>query len=1072
MGKINVSDSWEDDDEATTVQPPTEIETTYPTVEGRKLNIDDLWDASDEPEEDTFWGGVGNTIGIGYDAVTGVIPQPVKDYAKGAGSLAMHGLHYLDIFGNPIRVLGEDQAKAIDWAQSMGWEATEPSWSPSGGTKFTRESSLVSGFPRVREDDYLAKIWGKSIVKGVKGIIDPLDPEGKVVRAQDWYSREYVEKHPVGSFFAGLGAEIALDPLTWTPGVVVSAPFRFVAHVLRKMGNTKTGQAALSNSLMQGLNVYVGDAAKVKDLARTLSNDIAAGDYFRTLASGQNSKTLDELAQQLGMTPDALHKHIIGQLEGFLPAQNILHWKRMASDPSYVMKQKEIDEWTSAYRDAWKKFLDEEVEAGVPITDLMKDYDFLNAATGDVMGYVPHVLTSLGKRGGVGRIRNFFDWFRLDKRRTGAARARKSRGTIAAQEAAAVASGRIKKGEKFFHTNPELLNAWRGMWHDRAMATTRLRDGMRQFGSTSGHPDNWVPIKYDYHTPEGIVKNAPLKNADGEELFFRPDVAEAFGRQQQLLSDPREMGRFLRSWDKAQNWWKLYALITRPAYYTRNVGGNFTNAYLLAGVANPIRYKDAAALQLKAFQVRAGKDIPVLGKGEWGNATVNLSPTGLDRGKSLPAEEVWNAFVMNGLYNRGQYGLHGDIPTRLEDLLFAAQKKGGFWKRVGKLVIPSSDNELAQLAFRVFGATPENNARAAVFINELSNLKAWELTGAAKQAAYKKASQKVRDTLFDYTDVSKFERDVAKRIFPFYKWSRNNIPAHLLGIMRRPDRYQKMNLAIENIQYGVDIPAPEDIDLWMRDRAPLYLSMDAAEDVYHIIPLLNWMPYADLSQLGTPRQMIEQMASPFLKLPMEYWANYDSFRKGDIKKYSGQTADFMGVQMPVYMRRFMTNLVFLAELDRGNPWEIFGANIPDESGKIHIKKMAYEPFFNQLHEWGLDEDVHELKIPGLPIKIGGQRETRRDFPSDTLSGSRGGRLLQFLTGLRSYQAKPSEQTTRRGITLEKDLSEAEGWLAKASEKQGGDSRKAKELRAFIVQLIEEFKEKRAMIERKRAYGKK
>ena len=92
--------------------------------------------------------------------------------------------------------------------------------------------------------------------------------------------------------------------------------------------------------------------------------------------------------------------------------------------------------------------------------------------------------------------------------------------------------------------------------------------------------------------------------------------------------------------------------------------------------------------------------------------------------------------------------------------------------------------------------------------------------------------------------------------------------------------------------------------------------------------------------------------------------------------------------------------------------------------------------------------------------------------SDTLSGSRGGRLLQFLTGLRSYQAKPSEQTTRRGITLEKDLSEAEGWLAKASEKQGGDSRKAKELRAFIVQLIEEFKEKRAMIERKRAYGKK
>ena len=1072
MGKINVSDSWEEDeDDTTTVQSLTEIETTYPTVgEGRKLNIEDVWDAVDEPEEETFWSKTGEVLGIGYDAVSGVIPQPAKDYAKGAGSLAMHGIHYLDIFGNPLRVAVDDWHEASEWARTMGYE--QQNWSPGGSTALTRATSLVSGFPRVREDDYLAKIWGKAIVKGVRGIIDPSDPRGEVIRAQDWLDPNYVEEHPVGSFFKGLGTEIALDPLTWTPGVVVSAPFRFIGHVLRKLGSTKTGQAALSNSLFQGLNVYVGDAAKVKDMSRTLFNQIAGGDYFRSLAAGERSKVLDDLAQQLGMTPDALHKNIMGTLEGYLPAQNILHWKRMRTDPSYVMKQGEIDEWSDAYRTAWKKFLDEEVEAGVPITDLMKDYDFLNAATGDVMGYVPHVLTSLGKRGGVGRIRNFLDWFNLSKRRTGAALRRKSRGSIAAQEAAAVASGRIKEGEKFFHTNPELLNAWRGMWHDRAMATSRLRDGMRQFGSVSDHPDNWVPIKYEYHTPQGRVKDASLKNADGEELFFRPDVAEAYGRQQALLSDPKVMNKFLKSWDKAQNWWKMYALITRPAYYTRNIGGNFSNAYLLAGVSNPLRYKSAAQLQLKAFQVRAGKDIPVLGKGEWGNATVNLSPSGVGRGKELPAEEVWNAFVMNGLHNRGQYGLHGDIPTKLEDLLFEAHNKGNFWKRSGKLLIPSSDNELAQLSFRVFGATPENNARAAVFINELSNLKAWELTGTAKQAAYKKAAEKVRETLFDYTDVSKFERDVLKRIFPFYTWSRKNIPAHLLGIMRRPDRYQKLNLAIENIQYGVDIPAPEDIDLWMRERAPLYLSADAAEDVYHVIPLLNWMPYADLSQLGTPRQMIEQMASPFLKLPMEYWANYDSFRKGDIKKYSGQTADFLGVQMPVYMHRFMTNLVFLAELDRVNPWEVFGANIPDDSGQINIKRNAYEPFFNQLHEWGLDEDVHELKIPGLPISIGGPRETRKDFPSETISGSRGGRLLQFLTGLRSYQINPTDQTTRRMNNIKSDLSEAEGWLAQAAKQQGGDSRRARELRAFMVQLLKEFQEKEAMIERKRAYGKK
>jgi len=56
--------------------------------------------------------------------------------------------------------------------------------------------------------------------------------------------------------------------------------------------------------------------------------------------------------------------------------------------------------------------------------------------------------------------------------------------------------------------------------------------------------------------------------------------------------------------------------------------------------------------------------------------------------------------------------------------------------------------------------------------------------------------------------------------------------------------------------------------------------------------------------------------------------------------------------------------------------------------------------------------------------------------------------------------------------IKSDLSEAEGWLAQAAKQQGGDSRRARELRAFMVQLLKEFQEKEAMIERKRAYGKK
>ena len=521
--------------------------------------------------------------------------------------------------------------------------------------------------------------------------------------------------------------------------------------------------------------------------------------------------------------------------------------------------------------------------------------------------------------------------------------------------------------------------------------------------------------------------------------------AAAFRRQSELLSDPKALHPFLKNWDKAQNWWKLYALITRPAYYTRNLAGNYSNAYLLAGLTDPQRYGDAGALQLKAFRVRAGK-------AEWGNSTVMLGG-----GKRMPSSEIWEAFVMRGLHNRGQYGLHGDIAGDVDTILNQAASKGPLFKRVGRLFVPSSDNELAQLAFRVFGATPENNARAAVFIDQLGKMNAHKLSGKALDDAYDKAADMVRGSMFDYTDVSKFERDWAKRAFPFYKWSRSNLPAQLLHIMERPDRYQKLNLAIQNMQYGVDVPHPEELQNWIQGRAPMVISANAAEDVYKVIPLLNWVPTADLVQMGNPKQLIEQMASPFLKLPMEYWANYDSFRKGDIKKYKGETADFLGVKMPVYMHRFLTNLVFLSELDRVNPWEIFGAQIPDpETGEVNIRKTSYEPFFEGLHKMGITDTQLE----------GASRETRMDFPSETLSGSRGGRLLQFLTGLRLYSGKMTDQETRRALNIRSDLKQAQYLLALAEDR--GQSRRIQELQKFIADREAEFDAVENMLQMKRS----
>lgn len=40
--------------------------------------------------------------------------------------------------------------------------------------------------------------------------MDPNDPRGRVVRAQDWLPPEFVENHPLGSFAVGFGTEVGI----------------------------------------------------------------------------------------------------------------------------------------------------------------------------------------------------------------------------------------------------------------------------------------------------------------------------------------------------------------------------------------------------------------------------------------------------------------------------------------------------------------------------------------------------------------------------------------------------------------------------------------------------------------------------------------------------------------------------------------------------------------------------------------------------------------------------------------------------------------------------------------------
>ena len=1052
-GVLTLEELWEDD---TIVKPSGETLTLDELFVGK--THEQVLDEGSLLEDAAHYGG--RIMGSIWDAV----PQPLKDYYGGAGSLAMRILPYLtEWVDNPVRVAVDELKDAYEWREIMGYDTplTRDRDDPSA----IRETTSLTGYPRALQPT-VAGILKDAAISGFKGIMDPNDPRGRVVRAQDWLPPDFVERNPLGSFSAGLTTEVLIAPSTWyfplAPGI------RFVSHVMNSLGKSKGGKLLLENvvvsNVLQGLNVYTGTAGDIKKLSRDLVNQIAGKDYYKMISAGHQTKEMKAIASRLGITVEELNLAVLRELEGYLPAQQIINRRTTMFDPENVTGmdaspavQREVKALANAYEDAWAKFLQEEIDAGVPISDLMDNYDTLNKMSGDVWGYVPKVLTGLGKREGKGKIRSFADWFNPGKpRKTGFGIQREGKGTTELRNIRAIEEGKVKPGEDYLYSDPVKLDFHRELWHNRAVASSRLRNGVRQFGRTD-NPGDWVPIEVPQRVNidgKWVEKSVPIRDDAGKILYFKPHNQRAFMRQYKFLTDKGEANRVLRAFDSAQNWWKIYSLATRFGYYTRNLGGNVANAYLIAGLSNPKRYGQAGALQFKAFRVRA-KD------GDWGKDAVNLG------GGRMPSEEIWREFIMQGLHNKGQYGLHGDITSNLDTMLQQAKDKGPLFKRIKGLFVPSTNNELVQLAFRVFGGTPENNAKLAVFIDQLSKSKAWNLKGQARKDAFDNAAAEVRRSLFDYTDVSQFEQGVAKRVFPFYKWSRGNIPAHFLGIMQHPERYQKLNLVIQNAQYGVDVPAPEDITEWIQGRAPMYLSQSASEDVYKVIPLLNWLTYADLVQLGNPKRFIEQMTSPFLKLPFEYFFNWDAHKQADLKKYKGETADFLGVKVPIYMHRFLTNIVLLAELDRGNPWEVFGAQIPDpDSGEVEIKgeewrkQTSYAPFFQMLHDLSITDELW----------TGAEREKRMDYPGKTLKESRVGRIIQYMTGLRFYQTGKDDNERKRYREFREMVRDAELILDQASAK--GQTRRMQEAQDVLEQLEQGYFANEERIERIRQEGKR
>ena len=315
----------------------------------------------------------------------------------------------------------------------------------------------------------------------------------------------------------------------------------------------------------------------------------------------------------------------------------------------------------------------------------------------------------------------------------------------------------------------------------------------------------------------------------------------------------------------------------------------------------------------------------------------------------------------------------------------------------------------------------ENHARLTLFIDGLEK-------GMSPEAA----ALRVQKFLFDYTEMSPFERSVLKLAIPFYAFSRKNLPLQIEMLAQRPWAQALPDKLQRSIQYGINEElTPQEESLLsprIRDAWPIKWKFG---DKTVISSLGTWNPIQELrdismvpkgqeSEVGPlkdlrgPFTYLFSRAHPLLTRPLELIMNYSWWYGDKIQKQPGQVERWLGnfwlSPLQIYGLNTFRPLSEMDQMFTVKTWE-------EKEDKVVSAMRRYVNFMggnakvydlNQLRQWELYRLQKEMEqaqrqyIKQLTIE---GREERGEAPQ-------------------MFGGKPSEKTKKRID----DLMIRAGWL--------------------------------------------
>jgi hypothetical protein len=337
-----------------------------------------------------------------------------------------------------------------------------------------------------------------------------------------------------------------------------------------------------------------------------------------------------------------------------------------------------------------------------------------------------------------------------------------------------------------------------------------------------------------------------------------------------------EIPQWLQGYDKMMGWWKGFTLFT-PGFHINNFAGNSINSYLVG-----MDYR-SQAIYLPRAQSMLSQYNPLLDKLE---AVMQTSGGTLeDAIKTLSEAEQETFRRLYNFYNDGismKMGGVRDLEPLRRGLELGGTRNLGTEALRANFNLAENADDLQRFALYNWAYDKE----LAKFSKE--GLSATEAALKARNAA----SHTVMDSLFDYQQFTPFERDVMKRLVPFYTFMKNNLVFQIQNIVRNPQQYSQLGRAYDS--YIDDVAGLEDGDMpdYARDNMWIPLPTRIMRgDKESIAFLKTNLPPGDFAQfVENPfNRGVNSIAMP-LKLSIELGMGRDTFTGQPLRDFPGQVS--------------------------------------------------------------------------------------------------------------------------------------------------------------------------------------